>query len=199
MGQIGSNPIDGLILMAKAGNGMAFTALWDMYIDSLRSYIRSWLKNLDDLYVDDICSRSFEKAFRQIGSYDASKSQFITWLRSIARNTALDLLEQEGRIHNQIVSIDANPSALSVMDTIPDNVDTPLESIIKNESEERTVHYIERLPELYREVARKRMIEGMQYKEISQELGMELNTVRTRIRRAKGLIEKMKEENDNDL
>lgn len=199
MEQIGSNPIDGLILMAKAGNGMAFTALWDMYIDSLRSYIRSWLKNLDDLYVDDICSRSFEKAFRQIGSYDASKSQFITWLRSIARNTALDLLEQEGRIHNQIVSIDANPSALSVMDTIPDNVDTPLESIIKNESEERTVHYIERLPELYREVARKRMIEGMQYKEISQELGMELNTVRTRIRRAKGLIEKMKEENDNDL
>lgn len=199
MEQIGSNPIDGLILMAKAGNGMAFTALWDMYIDSLRSYIRSWLKNLDDLYVDDICSRSFEKAFRQIGSYDASKSQFITWLRSIARNTALDLLEQEGRIHNQIVSIDANPSALSVMDTIPDNVDTPLEFIIKNESEERTVHYIERLPELYREVARKRMIEGMQYKEISQELGMELNTVRTRIRRAKGLIEKMKEENDNDL
>lgn len=199
MEQIGSNPIDGLILMAKAGNGMAFTALWDMYIDSLRSYIRSWLKNLDDLYVDDICSRSFEKAFRQIGSYDASKSQFITWLRSIARNTALDLLEQEGRIHNQIVSIDANPSALSVMDTIPDNVDTPLESIIKNESEERTVHYIERLPELYREVARKRMIEGMQYKEISQELDMELNTVRTRIRRAKGLIEKMKEENDNDL
>ena len=89
----GSNHINDLVRQAIAGNGTAFTALWDLHIDSLRTFIKNWLKNLDDLHVDDICSRSFEKAFRQIGSYDPSKSQFITWLRTIARNTALDLLE----------------------------------------------------------------------------------------------------------
>ena len=60
----------------------------------------------------------------------------------------------------------------------------------------QTTRYIDALPELYREIARKRLIDGMQYKEIAEELGMELNTVRTRIRRAKDLIERMKDEQD---
>ena len=178
------------------GSGSAFTALWDLHIESLRAFIKRWLKNLDDLYVDDICSRSFEKAFRQISSYDPSRSQFLTWLKTIAKNTALDLLEKEFRLQNQMVSIDDDTKATSVMDIIPDQVDTPLESIIRSEDEERTEGYINKLPALYREVARKRMIDGLQYKEIAQEMDIELNTVRTRIRRAKALIDRMKNDND---
>lgn len=194
MAQIGSTPINELVRLAIEGNGTAFTALWDTYIGSLRNYIRGWLKSLDDLAVDDICSRSFEKAFRQIGTYDPSRSQFFTWLRTIARNTALDLLEQEERIHGQTVSIDDDKHPISVVDSIPDEIDTPLESIIKTEDQEETEGYIETLPDLYREVARRRLIEGKQYKEIAEEMDLELNTVRTRIRRAKALIEKMREQ-----
>ena len=192
----GSNHINDLVRQAMAGNGTAFTALWDLHIDSLRTFIKNWLKNLDDLYVDDICSRSFEKAFRQIGSYDPSKSQFITWLRTIARNTALDLLEQEGRIHNQMVSIDDFYKQPRMMESLPDEMASPLESIIEGEDREVTRGYVEKLPALYREVARKRLIEGLQYKEIAQETGLELNTVRTRIRRAKGIIERMRSEEE---
>ena len=192
----GSNHINDLVRQAIAGNGTAFTALWDLHIDSLRTFIKNWLKNLDDLYVDDICSRSFEKAFRQIGSYDPAKSQFITWLRTIARNTALDLLEQEGRIHNQMVSIDDFYKQPQMMESLPDEMASPLESIIEGEDREVTRGYVEKLPALYREVARKRLIEGLQYKEIAQETGLELNTVRTRIRRAKGIIERMRSEEE---
>lgn len=192
----GSNHINELVRRAIEGNGTAFTALWDLHIDSLRTFIKNWLKNLDDLYVDDICSRSFEKAFRQIGSYDPSKSQFITWLRTIARNTALDLLEQEGRVHNQMVSIDDLARQSSMMDSLPDFEDSPLESIIRDEDQVKTEGYVEKLPALYREVARKRLIEGLQYKEIAQETGLELNTVRTRIRRARAIIDRMRKEGD---
>lgn len=198
MGQIGSNHINELIRQAVEGNGTAFTALWDMYIDSLRQFIRKWLPNLDDLFVDDICSRSFEKAFRQISSYDSDKSQFITWLRTIARNTAIDLLEQEDRLRNVVVSFDDETKQGSVAAGLPDQDASPLESIIRNENREETQNYIERLPLLYREVARKRMIEGLQYKEIAQELDMQLNTVRTRIRRAKALIDNMREEEEEN-
>lgn len=194
MARIGSRPIDELIVSAIHGDGLAFTALWDTYIDDLRSFIRGMMKHLDSLVVDDICSRSFEKAFRQIGSYDPSRSQFFTWLRVIAKNTALDLVEQEKRLHphNRVVYLDDTSSQISdFVDNIDDMSDTPLDSIIKNEDAAVKEGYIEHLPELYREVARMRMLDGMQYKEIAEALDMELNTVRTRIRRAKALMEKM--------
>lgn len=194
MVKIGSRPIDELIVSAIQGNGPAFTALWDTYIDDLRSFIRGMVKNLDSLIVDDICSRSFEKAFRQIGNYDPARSQFFTWLRVIAKNTALDFIEQEKRFHpqNRVVYLDDTSSASpELVANIDDSSDTPLESIIKSEDVAEKEGYIDHLPELYREVARLRLLEGLQYKEIAEALDLELNTVRTRIRRAKALMEKM--------
>ena len=194
MEKTGSKPINELVQAAIQGNGTAFTALWDMYIDQLRAYIRSMMRKQDDLYIDDICSRSFEKAFRQISAFDPSKSQFITWLRVIAHNTALDLKEREDRLYpkNQVVYLDDNTKPTSVLDTIQDSVDTPLDSIIKEESDTLNAGYVDKLPELYRAIARMRLIDGMQYKEIAQELDMPLNTVRTRISRANKLIMQMR-------
>ena len=201
MEKTGLKPIDEQVRRAIAGDGTAFTALWDTYIAPLGASIKGWLKQLDDLHVDDICSRSFEKAFRQIGSYDPAKSQFFTWLKSIAHNTALDLLEQEGRVHphNQTVYLDDEVFSGSVSDSLPDEEDSPLDSIIRTENAEATERYIEALPDLYREIARKRLVDGMQYKEIAEALGIELNTVRTRIRRARQLIDKLSKEGENDV
>ena len=197
MARPGSKPIDELIRLAIIGDGAAFTQLWDTHIDALRTYLRSTVKQLDNFYIDDICSKSFEKAFRQIGTYDQNKSQFSTWLRTIAHNTALDLIDQENRVQRKYIYIDDDSRPAGVLvDSIRDEIDTPLESIIKSEDQEQTERYIDGLPELYREVARKRLVDGLQYKEISEELEMELNTVRTRIRRARAMIEKMKKDDE---
>ena len=195
----GSTPTDELVRLAIIGDGAAFTRLWDTHIDGLRSYIKSKMKNLDDFYVDDICSRTFEKAFRQIKTYDPSKSQFNTWLLTIARNTALDTLDHENRARRQIVYLDDEDRHTSAMvSRIEDGGDTALENIIHEEDQDRTQKCIEGLPQLYREIARMRLVDGLQYKEIAEELDMELNTVRTRIRRAKSLMDKMKDNGDED-
>lgn len=193
----GLTRIDELIRRAIIGDGTAFTQLWDTNVVSLRRYISSTIHGLDEFFVDDICSRSFEKAFRQIGSFDPSKSQFATWLKVIAKNTALDVLDSEGRAKSKFVSFDdGGASMLPEIDNIDDGSVTALDHIIKDEDEEKLLACVEALPELYREVARKRLIEAMQYKEIAEELGLELNTVRTRIRRAKALIDNMKSVED---
>lgn len=193
----GSKPIDELIRRAIIGDGAAFTELWDTHIESLRSYLKGTIKNLDDFYVDDICSRSFEKAFRQIGSYDRDRSQFSTWLKTIAHNTALDTIESEGRVQRGVVRLDSGDAMEgSMINSIRDDIDTPLETIIRTEDEEETQAYIDGLPDLYRDVARRRLVDGLKYAEIAEETGLELNTVRTRLRRAKALIEKMKETNE---
>lgn len=188
MVKTGLTPTDELVRRAIIGDGTAFTELWDTNVDALRTYLSSSLKQLDDFYLDDICSRSFEKAFRQIGSYDPSISKFFTWLKVIARNTALDILESESR--SRMVSIE-DCDDKSVVDNIGDDMVSALETIIEDEGKGKLLSYIDGMPELYREVAKRRLVEGASYKEISEELDLPLNTVRTRIRRAKQLIDKM--------
>lgn len=192
----GSRPTSELVRLAIIGDGAAFTELWDTHIEALEAYIRSSMKGLDDFYVDDICSRSFEKAFRQIRTYDPSKSQFSTWLRTIAHNTALDILEQEQRARRSYVYLDDSSRGPGMAEAMGDGLENPLEQIIRDEDQALTEKYITALPDLYREIARRRIVDGLQYKEIAEEMDMELNTVRTRIRRAKAIIEQLKE-NDN--
>ena len=188
MVKTGLTPTDELVRRAIIGDGTAFTELWDTNVDALRTYLSSSLKQLDDFYLDDICSRSFEKAFRQIGSYDPSISKFFTWLKVIARNTALDILESESR--SRMVSIE-DCDDKSVVDNIGDDMVSALETIIEDEGKDKLLSYIDGMPELHREVAKRRLVDGASYKEISEELDLPLNTVRTRIRRAKQLIDKM--------
>ena len=166
----------------------------------MRSYIKARFKNIDDYVADDICSRSFEKAFRQILNYDQYKSRFLTWLCTIAKNTALDTLEQEQRVHpkNQIVYLD-DENKPSGVEGIPDQTEDALNSLIKIENEEEHNKYIDRLPDLYRDIARKRLIEGMKYNEIAEALQMELNTVKTRIRRAKQMIDDLRRKEEEGI
>lgn len=200
MGKTGLKPTDELIILAQKGNGLAFTALWDRHIEQLRSYIKARFKHLDDYAADDICSRSFEKAFRQIQNYDQYKSRFLTWLCTIAKNTALDTLEQEQRVHpkNQIVYLD-DENKPSGVEVIPDQAEDALNSLIKIENEEERSKYIDRLPDLYREIAHKRLIEGMKYNEIAEAMDMELNTVKTRIRRAKQMIDELRGQEEKGI
>ena len=156
------------------------------------------MKINNEMDIDDICSRSFEKAFRQIGSYDSDKSKFSTWLAKIAQNTTLDWKAQEERCHpkEQTVYIDSDDNRNNVFDSIADQVLSPIDTLIKNENEEENEANINKLPELYREVARKRLIDGMQYNEIAESLGINENTVKTRISRAKMMLDKFHKENE---
>ena len=179
----GSKPTDELVRRAIIGDGTAFTELWDTHFEGLRAYLKSAMKSLDDFYIDDICSRSF----------DPAKSQFSTWLRTIAHNTALDTIDAETRARSRLVSLDKeNDHSGAIIDVLGDEAATPLDQIVESEDAEKLEGYIEGLPELYRAIARMRLLDGLQYKEIAEELGMELNTVRTRIRRAKAMIEDLK-------
>ena len=198
MAKTGSTPTDELVRRAIIGDGTAFTELWDTNIEALRSYLSSKMKMLDDFYLDDICSRSFEKAFRQIRNYDPAKSKFSTWLTVIAHNTALDIMESENRNRSKLVSIDDGKAQNVAIENIGDGADSALETIIETEDKDSILAYIEGLPELYREVARRRMVEGESYKEISEHLDMSLNTVHTRIRRAKQLMDKMRDKSEDE-
>lgn len=99
---------------------------------------------------------------------------------------------------NQIVYLD-DENKPSGVEVIPDQAEDALNSLIKIENEEERAKYIDRLPDLYREVASKRLIDGLKYNEIAEALGMELNTVKTRIRRSKQMIDELRKKEEEGI
>ena len=167
-----------IIQRAIAGDQMAYRMLYQVHERAVRGRVSGYFTWKAD--VDDVVSESFQKAFSALSAFDTSR-EFRPWLLTIATRTALDHLSSIQREdHKKEGSVTAE-----LTDT------TPEEEIINDEVHQRLMQYIEELPSLYKDVMIKYMIEELEYEEIAKELDLELNTVRTRIRRGKQHLAKM--------
>ena len=190
MAKTGLKPISELIRLARIGDARSFTLLWDTHVDSLKLYLRSRMDISDAYYLDDICSRSFEKAFRQIETFDPEKGEFFSWLKIIAHNTALDVIRSTSRSRKDLVSM-SEKSEAGAAENVPDDIESPEDRVIKDEESLHLQSSIEALPELYRMPAKLFLIERMPQKEIAEFLNLNYATVRTRVKRAKSLLKDM--------
>lgn len=171
--------------LANAGDADAFSALVIKHKSNLLSFIGQYITHPQD--AEDVCQESFKKAFLALSSYDHAYS-FSTWLFTIAKNTALDHLRRQTTQKNDIIVTNSvgDPSQSSM--DIPDPVNSPEDAMITSQTCDAMTKAIDNLPDIYREVARLRFIEEYPYEEIAKTLNLPLNTVRTRIRRARELL-----------
>ena len=76
---------------------------------------------------------------------------------------------------------------------IPSDAQNPEKAVRDQEDEEKILACIERLKDDYRQIAKMNLIDNYGYAEMSKELGIPLNTIKTKVRRAKQQIQKMME------
>ena len=149
----------------------------------------------DSAEVEDICMETFEKAFKQLATY-RTDMRFSTWILTIARNSALDHVNREKTRSKRIEtsSLDQDNSNAS---KVGDPSVSPEDEYIMSQGPEKFETCIEGLPELYREIARLCFLDNLGYKEISEKTGVPVNTVKTRVRRAKMILtDAMQEDED---
>ena len=176
------------VAKAVAGDQTAYRMLYQIHEKAVRGRVSGYLHWKAD--VDDVVLESFQKAFAALPGFDVSR-EFRTWLMTIATRTALDHLDsikreslkKEGILGQAETEGPDGGSHLTEF--------TPEEEIIRDEVHDRLMGYIDELPSLYKDVMIKYMIEELEYEEIARELDIELNTVRTRIRRGKQHLSEM--------
>ena len=188
-------PDEELVKLALEQNQAAFIVLYTRYNAGVRSHISRYISQKED--VEDICLESFQKAFSQIGTYNP-EYKFSTWLYRIARNTAFDHMSRHDRERSYIPTTSISEDIAELKD-IPATMHNPEEDIITQQEYDKWLDNIEKLKDDYRIVAKMNLIENFGYKEIAETLDMPINTVKTKIRRAKALLLKMMECSDEIL
>lgn len=168
---------DEIILMVMEGSTEASSYLVSKYEEQLLLYISNIIPNIED--AKDICQESFQKCFTNLARYNKHYA-FSTWLYSIAQNCAFDFLRKK-RVPSLSSLSQESPEERPSYEMVP----SPEEIMIDNQAIERVINAIQRLPKIYRRVAELRFIHGYPLEEIAKELKLPLNTVKTRVSRAK--------------
>lgn len=185
---------ENLSRLAAGGDQGAFLVLYDRYKTGVSLHVNQFVAMREE--VEDIVLESFQKAFSQIDSYN-SDYKFSTWLYRIARNTAFDHLQKMGRIPEgmSIGSLDGEGGALA---SIPDSISDPESDVIRSQEYDSLVSAIDGLSDLYREVARMILLDNYGYQEVAEAVNMPLNTVKTRVKRAREQIMRVMDSQQED-
>ena len=184
-----------LVRLALEQNQAAYIVLYTRYNAGVRSHIARYVIQKED--VEDICLESFQKAFSQLESYNPNY-KFSTWIYRIARNTAFDHLSKHDREKNNIPTTSINEDFAELKE-LPAVMHNPEEDIINQQEYDKWLNNIEKLKDDYKVVAKMNLIDNFGYKEISDALDMPINTVKTKIRRAKAMLLKMMDYSDELL
>ena len=184
-----------LVQLALEQNQAAFIVLYTRYNTGVKSHISRYVNQKED--VEDICLESFQKAFSQIGNYNP-EFKFSTWIYRIARNTAFDYLSKHDREKNNMPTTSISEDFAELKE-LPASMHNPEEDIINQQEYDKWLNNIEKLKDDYKLVAKMNLIDNFGYKEIADALDMPINTVKTKIRRAKAQLLKMMDYSDELL
>lgn len=173
--------------------GKDFSTLYEKYYPKL-IYFTSKMCN-DPQKAEDISTDSFLVAFEKIEKYEKEKSQFSTWLFTIAKNLALQNIKNEKKTMSLDVEFDEEGTTMK--DFIQeDEGDSYLHEIYAKKADVMKKH-ISKLKNPYKKVIEMREIDRMSYKDISDKLDLNLSTVKSQIRNGRAiLIKESKQEFD---
>jgi RNA polymerase sigma factor (sigma-70 family) len=143
------------------------------YGENIKALIYTYVKN--DAQTDDIFQEFIISVYKNIDKFQ-KKSTLKTWLYSIAVNKCKDYLKSP--IHRLFTSYNDQINTVN-------KGKSPEQNVIKNEMETEIVKAILSLPIKYREIFVLRYYQSFSLKQISEFIGVNESTVKTRIMRGK--------------
>ena len=135
---------------------------------------------------EDVFQEVFVKLVRYKEKIE-NEEHLKAWLIRVTINEARRI---EGSGWKKNVSLDGDDETEETVSTEPDNGPGPEEAYIADERRESVLEKVRELPQKYREVIHLFYFEEMKISEISALLEINEATVKTRLRRAKEILEK---------
>ena len=168
-----------LAMLDTEAEKQSFEKIYEKYKDRMIGLAFSILK--DKYYAEEALDDAFVAIAKTIHSLpqddELHKSNYIY---KVVRNAAMRVLKK----NNKSVPLDVY--------TDPNNISdhqNPLDDLIDQENTKRIIDYIKEMPEDSRDILMMRYFHQMSYVDISISLGINLNTVRTKLKRGTAILQ----------
>ena len=183
-----------IIEQARTGNMQAFERIYRIASGFVHNVALRITNNRQE--AEEVTQDVFMKIYHHLKDFEF-RSSFKTWAYRITVNTALNTYKKMSRFNRRRVDFDSviDTQALSV-----DNKKEIFQADERREKEARLTSLLKVLNPNQRAAIILREIQGLSYQEISQALKINLNTVRSRLKRAReALLAYSAEVRENEL
>lgn len=155
------------IVLERARNGRqeSLMRLYDLCCDTVFNASYRIVLNAQD--AEEITQDAFLKTFSNLDNFDGSERDFVAYVKTIAINRSIDLFRKHSKdpFYTEI-----DNTADNIEDEADDFEDFPIEKIKEA---------LNALPDGYRLTITLRLIDGMEFRDIAETMGIKESTVRS--------------------
>jgi RNA polymerase sigma factor (sigma-70 family) len=172
-----------LVRVGRDRDKSAFAELFDYFAPRVKSFLLRF--GTDMSLAEEIAQEAMIMVWRRAETYDPQQSAASTWIFTIARNKRIDRLRRENRPLPDMT----DPAVM------PESIETGEIQVARMQQEKKIRHALKNLPEEQAKMIFSAYYEEKSHREIAEESGVALGTVKSRIRLA---LNRMRAQIDKD-
>jgi RNA polymerase sigma-70 factor, ECF subfamily len=176
-----NTPEGSLVLRAQAGEEAAFREIVERYQSKVFSIIHGIVRQRND--VEDIAQQVFAKVFLSLRSFDF-RSSLITWIYKITVNECFDYLRKR-KVRKLVYESDMSEDEVRRVENSEPSVDRQVPMDESLASRDYAVKLLTRVSEEERMLLVMKEVEGFSVEELAQKTGMNENTIKVKLFRAR--------------
>lgn len=163
---------------AAKKDGAAFRLLYDATSSKLFGFALRILHKQE--LAEEALQDGFIAIWNNANSYQPHLASPMTWMATIVRNKAFDLLRRS----DDTVEIDADQFDSEVMNALQDPQATPIQALQMSGDARELAHCMSALEGVHRQVVALAYYHDMSHSEVAQQMSLPIGTVKTWIRRS---------------
>ncbi|MGC6531140.1 MAG: sigma-70 family RNA polymerase sigma factor [Candidatus Puniceispirillaceae bacterium] len=163
---------DLLVRVGREKDKTAFTTLFAYFAPRIKSFLLRLGSDMST--AEELAQEAMIMVWRRAETYNPAQAGASTWIFTIARNKRIDRLRREGRPVPDML----DPAMM------PDLPETGMDAVTRGQEEDKLREALKKLPEEQAKMIFAAYYEEKSHREISEESGLPLGTVKSRIRLA---------------
>ncbi len=185
-----NNLSENTIIEASEGSVESFEKIYRAYSDFVYNVAFRVVNNIDE--AQEVTQEVFIAVYRNLKGFKF-KSSFKTWVYRITINSAINFAKKRSKERSRIVEFNDKSEFNTTVDSVSEKIE-------EEQHEKILSTLLEALNPDQRACVVLRNIEGLSYQEIAESLNININTVRSRLKRAREkLITLRKEMVENEM